>query len=74
MICYKIIETHQGKIFIKSEMNKGLQLKSLSYLYTSKLRYSLTEIFKTIQNVMPMLLNEIIKRRTLVNVPYRIDT
>ncbi|MFV5173780.1 PAS domain S-box protein [Bacillus cereus] len=23
MICYKIIETHQGKIFIKSEMNKG---------------------------------------------------
>uniref|UniRef100_UPI0022487B0A ATP-binding protein n=1 Tax=Bacillus thuringiensis TaxID=1428 RepID=UPI0022487B0A len=23
MICYKIIETHQGRIFIKSEMNKG---------------------------------------------------
>ncbi|MGR5983254.1 ATP-binding protein [Bacillus cereus] len=23
MICYKIIETHQGKIFIESEVNKG---------------------------------------------------
>ncbi|TKI35484.1 ATP-binding protein, partial [Bacillus mycoides] len=23
MICYKIIETHQGKVFIESEVNKG---------------------------------------------------
>lgn len=23
MVCYKIIETHQGKVFIESEVNKG---------------------------------------------------
>ena len=46
MICYKIIETHQGKVFIESEVNKGTTVEVTPYLYTSKLICSFTEIFK----------------------------
>ncbi|EOP49437.1 hypothetical protein IKQ_05161 [Bacillus cereus VDM053] len=36
MICYKIIETHQGKVFIESEVNKGTIVKVTLPICTCK--------------------------------------
>ncbi|PEM87242.1 hypothetical protein CN629_24490 [Bacillus toyonensis] len=34
MVCYKVIETHQGKVFIANEVNKGTIVEViLSFLH-----------------------------------------
>ena len=46
MICYKIIETHQGNVFIESEVNKGTTVEVTLLFVHFKINIFFTEIFK----------------------------